>query len=61
VPSFLANLVQKDFQGAGETVFVVGDLNAYQVNDGYVDVLGVIRGNPHPPVRFWSLPASPAW
>ena len=44
---FLANLVQS-FQSAGEKVFVVGDLNAYQVNDGYVDVIGVIRGNPAP-------------
>ena len=44
---FLANLVQS-FQSAGEKVFVVGDLNAYQVNDGYVDVVGVIRGNPAP-------------
>lgn len=44
---FLANLVQT-FQAAGENVFVVGDLNAYQLNDGYVDVLGVIRGNPAP-------------
>ncbi len=45
---FLANLAQT-FQSAGEKVFVVGDLNAYQFNDGYVDVLGVIRGNPAPP------------
>ncbi len=45
---FLANLTQT-FQAAGEKVFVVGDLNAYQVNDGYVDVIGVVRGNPAPP------------
>ena len=54
---FLANLVQS-FQGAGETVFVVGDLNAYQVNDGYVDVLGVIRGNPAPASQVLVTPAS---
>ncbi len=44
---FLANLVQ-GFQAAGDKVIVVGDLNAYDVNDGYADVLGVIRGNPAP-------------
>jgi len=44
---YLANLIQ-GFQASGNNVFAVGDLNAYQVNDGYVDVLGVIRGNPAP-------------
>ena len=42
---YLANLVQS-FQSAGEHVVVVGDFNAYDINDGLVDVLGVIRGNP---------------
>ncbi len=44
---FLANLVQT-FQSAGEHVFVVGDFNSFEVNDGLVDVLGVVRGNPAP-------------
>ncbi len=44
---FLANLIQT-FQAAGDKVIAVGDFNAYQVNDGYVDVLGVVRGNPAP-------------
>ena len=44
---FLANLVQ-GFQGAGEHVMVVGDFNSYEVNDGLVDVLGVVRGDPAP-------------
>ncbi len=44
---YLANLVQS-FQSAGEHVVVVGDFNAFEVNDGLVDSLGVIRGNPAP-------------
>lgn len=44
---YLANLVQS-FQSAGEHVVVVGDFNAFDVNDGLVDSIGVIRGNPAP-------------
>ena len=44
---FLAHLVQS-FQSAGEHVFTVGDFNSFDVNDGLVDVLGVVRGNPAP-------------
>ncbi|MEP6922925.1 MAG: lamin tail domain-containing protein, partial [Pyrinomonadaceae bacterium] len=43
---YLASLVQ-EFQQT-EPVFVVGDFNAYQVNDGYVDVIGTIKGTPAP-------------
>ncbi len=44
---YLANLIQP-FQAAGEHVFVVGDFNAYEFNDGLVDSIGVIEGNPAP-------------
>ena len=44
---FLANLIQS-FQATGDKIVAVGDFNAYQVNDGYVDVMGVVRGNPVP-------------
>ncbi len=44
---FLANLVQ-GYQANGEHTIVVGDFNAFDVNDGLVDSLGVIRGNPAP-------------
>ncbi len=44
---YLANLVQAR-QTAGERVISVGDYNAFQFNDGYVDSLGTIRGNPAP-------------
>jgi hypothetical protein len=44
---FLANLLQSH-QAAGENVISVCDCNAYQFNDGYVDVLGTIMGKPTP-------------
>jgi hypothetical protein len=44
---YLANLVQ-GFQTAvpTERIILVGDFNAFQVNDGYVDVMGTIKGAP---------------
>lgn len=44
---YLANLIQ-GYQSNGEHVVVVGDFNAFDVNDGLVDTIGVIRGNPAP-------------
>ncbi len=44
---YLANLVQ-GYQSNGEHVIVVGDFNAFDMNDGLVDSIGVIRGNPAP-------------
>ena len=44
---YLANLIQ-EHQGAGERVISVGDYNATQFNDGYVDVIGTILGTPAP-------------
>ena len=40
----------------GVPVISVGDYNAFEVNDGYVDVLGIIRGDQAPPeqVAEWS-------
>ena len=45
---FLANLVQS-LQTGGEKIFVLGDFNAFQFNDGLVDVVGDSRGVPAPP------------
>jgi predicted extracellular nuclease len=42
---YLANLI-KQHEDAGETVIAVGDFNAYDFNDGYVDVLGTVTGHP---------------
>jgi len=46
---YLANLIQS-FQSADSNVNLisVGDYNAFQFNDGYVDVLGTIKGTPAP-------------
>jgi hypothetical protein len=47
---FLADLVQ-DLQAAtpGARILLVGDFNAFDVNDGYVDVLATVAGTPAPP------------
>ncbi len=44
---YLANLIQ-GFQSANPSANIVsvGDYNAYQFSDGYVDTIGVIKGNP---------------
>lgn len=44
---FLANLIQQT-QAAdpNERIVVLGDFNAYQFNDGYVDVVGTVMGTP---------------
>lgn len=46
---WLANLVQ-GMQSADSTrrIVMLGDFNAYQFNDGYVDVMGIITGKPSP-------------
>ncbi|MCX6319275.1 MAG: nuclease [Bacteroidetes bacterium] len=46
---FLANLIQ-GFQTADPTVKIVsvGDYNAFEFNDGYVDVVGTVKGTPTP-------------
>lgn len=47
---YAARLIQS-FQQAtpGANVISVGDYNAYQFSDGYVDTVGAIQGNPAPP------------
>ncbi len=54
---FLANVIQ-GYQAQGENIISVGDYNAYQVSDGYVDVLGIVRGNPVPASQVVVPPAS---
>jgi uncharacterized protein len=44
---FLADLVQEiQVTSPAEKVAVVGDFNAFQLTDGYVDVAGIIKGAP---------------
>lgn len=46
---FLANLIQSiQTSEPGVMIASVGDYNAFRVNDGYVDVMGTIMGNPTP-------------
>jgi uncharacterized repeat protein (TIGR01451 family) len=45
---FLAELLDS-LQGPRASVAAVGDFNAFDVNDGHVDVMGVVDGTPAPP------------
>ncbi len=47
---FLANLVQaRQTANPAERIVLVGDFNAFQFSDGYVDVIGTVKGTPTPP------------
>ncbi len=58
--AYLAELVDS-FQKAApnEKIVLVGDFNAFEFNDGYVDVLGIVRGNPAPESEVLTHFASP--
>jgi hypothetical protein len=46
---FLADLIQsRQAADPNEKIVVLGDFNAYQFNDGYVDVVGTVKGTPAP-------------
>ena len=46
---YLGNLIQtRQTSDPTERIITVGDMNAFQVNDGYVDVIGTIKGTPAP-------------
>ncbi|HYX42094.1 MAG TPA: hypothetical protein VE821_10375, partial [Pyrinomonadaceae bacterium] len=46
---FLANYIQsRQMADPTERIISVGDYNAFDVNDGYVDVIGTIKGTPAP-------------
>jgi uncharacterized repeat protein (TIGR01451 family) len=46
---FLARLVDElQDESPRAAVVTVGDFNAFEVSDGYADVMGVVRGNPAP-------------
>jgi hypothetical protein len=47
---FLAELIQsRQTADPSEKIISVGDYNAFQFNDGFVDVLGTVKGQPTPP------------
>jgi predicted extracellular nuclease len=46
---YLANLIQaRQAADPTERIVSVGDYNAFQFNDGYVDVIGTVKGSPTP-------------
>ena len=46
---FLANLIQsRQVSDPNEKIITVGDMNAFRINDGYVDVIGTVLGTPSP-------------
>ncbi|HUS20061.1 MAG TPA: lamin tail domain-containing protein [Terriglobales bacterium] len=45
---YLAALIAAEQANAGTNIISVGDYNAFGVNDGYVDSMGTIRGDPTP-------------
>ena len=46
---YLANLIQaRQLADPAERIIVLGDMNAYEFNDGFVDSLGTIAGTPAP-------------
>ena len=46
---FLAALIDRRLHDEpGEQILVIGDLNAFEFSDGFVDVVGTIRGRPAP-------------
>jgi uncharacterized repeat protein (TIGR01451 family) len=46
---YLANLIQqRQLADPTEKIISVGDYNAFHVNDGYVDMIGTIKGTPTP-------------
>ena len=57
---FLANLVEaRQVADANERIVLLGDFNAFEYNDGYVDVMGIIGGNPAPEPQVLTYSASP--
>ena len=46
---FLANYIQsRQTADPTEKIITVGDMNAFRINDGYVDVIGTVLGTPSP-------------
>ncbi len=55
---FLANYIQsRQVADPNERIVAVGDFNAFEFNDGYVDAMGTIKGTP-PPVNQVVLASS---
>lgn len=57
---WLAELVdQRQLANPDEKILLLGDFNAYEFNDGYVDVMGIVTGQPAAADRVLVHAASP--
>jgi hypothetical protein len=57
---FLAELVHDRQQAnPNERIVLVGDFNAFEFNDGFADVMGIVRGNPAPEPEVLTYLPSP--
>jgi hypothetical protein len=54
---YLAKLIQ-GYRAGGEHVVTVGDYNAFEFSDGFVDSLGVVTGNPVNPAQVVTPPVA---
>jgi uncharacterized protein len=54
---YLATLIQ-GYQAVGEHVVAVGDYNAFEFSDGFVDALGVVTGTPVNPTQVITPPVA---
>lgn len=54
---YLAQLIQ-GYQAAGEHVVTVGDYNAFEFSDGFVDAIGVTKGAPVPASQVVTPPVA---
>jgi len=59
---FLAQQIQDELNiNPAARIIAVGDFNAFEVNDGYVDVLGGITGTPSPATQVVRATADPTY
>ena len=57
---FLANLVNdRQVADPNEKIVLVGDFNAFEFNDGYADIMGIVRGDEVPENEAITWVASP--
>lgn len=60
--NFLAQVVQDELTAnPASRIVLVGDFNAFQVNDGYVDVINAIMGSPAPSTQVATATNDPAY
>lgn len=60
--NFVSQLVQDELIASpGARILVAGDFNAFQVNDGYVDVVNAISGSPAPSTQVVTATSDPAY